>query len=89
VVTVWVPALLRPLCGGDSRLTVEGRTLREVLESLDRACPGFFDRVVEDSRLRPELAVAINGEAGSFPLHEPVPEGAEVSILPAIGGGVA
>jgi len=85
--TLVVPSLLRPLCGGAPRLEVEGATLGEVLRAADARCPGFFNRVVEDGRVRPELAVAIDGEAGSFALHEPLSPGAEVAIVPAIGGG--
>jgi molybdopterin converting factor small subunit len=85
--TAIIPALLRPLCAGVSQLEVQGATLGEVLRALDVRCPGFYDRVVEGGQLRPELAVAIDGEAGSFPLHEPLPAGAELTILPAISGG--
>ncbi len=85
--TVWVPSLLRPLCGGATTLQVEGHTLGEVLRAADARCPGFFERVVQDGTVRPELAVAINGQAENYPLHEPVGNSAEVAILPAIGGG--
>jgi molybdopterin converting factor small subunit len=84
---VWVPSLLRPLCGGAGRLEVDGATLRDVLRAVDERCPGFFDSVVENGRLRPEIAVAIDGEAGSFSLHEPLAPGAEISVLPAMAGG--
>jgi len=86
--TVWVPSLLRALCGGATSIQVEGVTLGEVLRAADLRCPGFFDRVVENGSVRPELAVAIDGQAENYPLHEPVRESAEVAILPAIGGGV-
>jgi molybdopterin converting factor small subunit len=85
--TLVVPSLLRPLCGGAGRLELNGSTLGDVLRAADARCPGFFWRVVEDGRVRPELAVAIDGEAGSFALHEPLPPGAEIAIVPAIGGG--
>lgn len=85
--TVWIPALLRPLCGGDAKLEVAASTLDELLRGLDAKCPGLYDRVVENGRLRPELAVAIDGEAESFPLWEKLKPNADVTILPAIGGG--
>ena len=87
--TAIIPALLRPLCAGAARLEVDGATLDAVLRALDARCPGFYDRVVEDRRLRPELMVAIDGEAGSFPLHEPLPPTSELAILPAISGGAS
>ncbi len=84
---VWVPSLLRPLCGGAARLEVDGATLGDLLRAVDEHCPGFLESVVESERLRPEIAVAINGEAGSFSLHEPLAPGVEISILPAMAGG--
>ena len=84
---VIVPALLRDLCGGAARLDVEGETLGGVFRALDLRCPGFYDRVVAGGAVRPELAIAINGEVLSLPLHEPIPPGAELAIVPAIGGG--
>ena len=79
--------MLRALCDGATRLEAPGATLEEVLRAADRRFPGFYDRVVEGGRVRPELAVAVDGEASGFSLHEPVTPGAEVAIIPAIGGG--
>ena len=87
MVTVIVPSLLRDLCGGTTHAEVEGATLGEVLRALDARCPGIHARLVDDGALRPELAVALNGEVASYALHEPIPEGAEITIVPAIGGG--
>jgi molybdopterin converting factor small subunit len=87
--TLVVPSLLRPLCGGAGRLELNGSTLGDVLRAADARCPGLFARVVEDGRVRHELAVAIDGEVGSYALHEPLAPGAEVAIVPAIGGGSA
>lgn len=84
---VVIPALLRDLCGGSPQLQVPAANLRELLHALDRRCPGFYARVVEDGHVRPELAIAIDGEAADYPLHEPLRPGADVTIVPAIGGG--
>lgn len=82
-----VPALLRPLCGGSDRLELAATTLEELLRAADERCPGLYQRVVVDGALRPELAVAIDGEMQSFALYEPLHPAADVSIVPAIGGG--
>ena len=42
---------------------------------------------MQDGRVRPGLALAINGEIATTGLMAKVAEGAEVQILPAIGGG--
>lgn len=85
--TVLVPTMLRSLCEGVARLDAPGGTLDEVLRTVDRRFPGFYARVVDGGTVRPELAVAVDGEASGFSLHEPVPPDAEVAIIPAISGG--
>ena len=84
---VVIPALLRDMCGGIAHLEVPGTTLAELFRELDMRCPGFEARVIENGRIRPELAIAIDGEMETYALHDPVPPGAEVAIIPAIGGG--
>ncbi|HET7738283.1 MAG TPA: MoaD/ThiS family protein [Tepidiformaceae bacterium] len=84
---VWIPSPLRPLCGGVNALEVPGTTLRDVLEALDQRCPGFMERVVDEGRVRPELAIAIDGEARTFALFQDLRPDADVTIIPAISGG--
>jgi hypothetical protein len=79
--------MFQPLCGGARSLQIEAATLRDLLRAIDLRCPGFYDRVVEDGRIRPELAIAIDGEAMTYPLHEPLGPATEVTIVPAISGG--
>lgn len=85
--TVILPALLRNLCGGAAKVEVEGKTLGEVLVAVDLRCPGLYARIVENGRVRPELAIAMDGEILSLALHAPIGTDAELTIVPAIGGG--
>jgi molybdopterin converting factor small subunit len=84
---VFIPSLMRNLTENLDRVTVDGATLRQVVENLDARYPGFKDVIVQDGRVRPGLALAINGEIATTGLMAKVAEGAEVQILPAIGGG--
>jgi molybdopterin converting factor small subunit len=84
---VIIPATLRSFCGGSSQLEVDGATIGEVLRALDARCPGFYGHVVEEGRLRPELAFALNGEVVPLALHDAVSPATEITIVPAIGGG--
>lgn len=86
-VRVFVPSLLRPLCGGAPTVDGPAGTLAALLRAIDDACPGFYARLVEDGRLRPDLALAVNGEIIQVGLHEVIQEGTEIAIVPAIGGG--
>jgi molybdopterin converting factor small subunit len=87
VITVVIPALLQPLCDGRRSTAVEASTLGEALRRLDELCPGIYDHLVEDGRVRPQLAIAVNGEVYQMPLHERLKPGTELTIVPAIGGG--
>jgi len=84
---VILPALFRDLCGGAAKLDVEGATLGEVLRAVDVRCPGIYGRVVENGRVRPELAIAMNGEILTLALHTPIGADSELTVVPAIGGG--
>ena len=84
---VWIPALLQGLSGGDRTATIPGATLREVIDNLDARYPGMKERLLDDGRLRPEIAAAIDGETEHWGLLEPVKESSEVHFIPAIGGG--
>ena len=85
--TVWIPSLLRGLCSDASTIEVPGRTVRQVIESLEARCPGIRERLIEDGELRPELAIAVDGETTQIGLLQPVGDQSEVHILPALGGG--
>lgn len=87
MVRVIIPATLRSFCGGSPQLEVDGANIGEVLRALDAECPGFYERVVEAGRLRPELAFALNGEVIPLALHDTVTPETEIAIVPALGGG--
>lgn len=87
MVVVIIPALMRPMFQGANRLEVEASTLDAALRALDARSPGFYDRLVEDGRVRPELAIAVNGEVYQMALHERLAPGTQLTIVPAIGGG--
>lgn len=85
--TVWIPSLLRDLCGGERVVEASGRTVREVIANLEARCPGMGERILREGELRPELAISVDGETTQIGLLQPVGERAEVHILPALGGG--
>jgi molybdopterin synthase sulfur carrier subunit len=89
-VTVRIPTQLRPLAGGNSEVATEGLTVAEVLEALEAAHPGFTDRLFDDTgRLRRFVNVFLAEEDIRFldGLDTTVPDGATLSIVPAVAGG--
>ena len=86
---VWIPSLMRALTGNREQVEVSGETLREVVENLEKEHPGIRDRVIEDDRIRPGLAVSINGEVTNEGLRARVAEDDEIHFVAAISGGSA
>lgn len=84
---VWIPALLRDLTGGQERVMVPGETVRQVIENLNGRFPGIRDRLVEGNRLRPGIAVVVDGELSREQLRRRLAETSEVHFVPAISGG--
>ena len=86
-----IPTPLRRLSGGAAELTVEGATIKAVLESLERDHPGFRERIYDDDgQIRRFVNIYVAGEDIRFLKGEetPVKDGDEVSIVPAVAGGV-
>ena len=84
--TVFIPAMLQGLTGGVTQLQVEGNTVRAILNLLEERFPGFKDRLLQDGDLRPDIAVAVDGEF-AVDLIERVHPDSEVHFVPPISGG--
>jgi len=74
LVTVFIPTMLQPITGGVKQFDCEATNLRQVIERLDQLFPGIKDKLVEDGRIKPNLAVAIDGEVARMGLLEKVGE---------------
>ena len=89
-VTVRVPTTLRTLTAGQSQVSLDGTTVRDVIGNLEAAHPGFSDRLLDDDgNLRRFVNVFVADDDIRFleGLDTPVPEGETVSIIPAVAGG--
>ncbi len=85
--TVWVPALMRDLTGGEARVEASGGTVREVIASLEARYPGFRARLCQGDDVRPHFAVIVDGQVSRLRMLEEVGEGGEIQFVPAIHGG--
>jgi molybdopterin synthase sulfur carrier subunit len=72
--------------GAERRVSVEGSTVGQVIEALDRRWPGVGDRLCDPG---PELRAFINVYVDGLPadLGTPTPAGCTIHILPAVAGG--
>jgi molybdopterin converting factor small subunit len=89
-VTVRLPGALRDATGGKTKIEATGRTLAAVFEDIESRHPGFKGRVLDDDgRLRTYVNVYIGEDDARSKggIDAPVPDGAEVMVIPAMAGG--
>ncbi len=90
VARVLIPTVLQTLTSGQTQVEVDGATVAEVLLALDRAYPGIAERLLDENRaLRRFVNIYVGEEDIRFHegLDTTVPEGTDVSIIPAVAGG--
>ena len=89
-VTVRIPTILRSYTGGSAEVSAEGATLADVIEDLEVKHPGLRARLLDDAgKLRRFVNVYVNDDDVRFSegLGTATPDGAGVSIIPAVAGG--
>jgi molybdopterin synthase sulfur carrier subunit len=89
-VSVRIPTILRTYTDGASEVTADGSTLAEVLDSLEASFPGIRGRILDDQgALRRFVNVYVGNDDVRFldSLGTSTPEGAQVSVIPAVAGG--
>ncbi len=85
---VWIPSLMRCLTAGQEQVQVPGQTIREVIENLEASFPGIKDRICDGDRIKPGLAVAIDGVVSTDGMRQKVRAVSEVHFVTAISGGL-
>ncbi len=88
--TVRIPTPLRRHTNGESEVTVDGATLRQVVDGLEAAHPGIGARLLDDDgNLRRFVNVFVRDEDVRFldGLDTELGDGDVVSIVPAVAGG--
>jgi molybdopterin converting factor small subunit len=72
--------------GAERRYEASGGTVIEVIDDMDRQVPGLRNRVLDAGpSIRTHINLFVNGERAA--LETPVPDGADVHVIPAVSGG--
>jgi molybdopterin converting factor small subunit len=89
MITVRIPTPLRTLTGGNEQVEVDGSTLREVIDTMEKRHPGIRDRLLDDQGVRRLVNIYVGDEDVRFldGLETKLAAGTEISIGPAIAGG--
>ena len=89
-VKVKIPTPLRKLTQNNAEVVAAGGTIRELVDDLEKQFPGFKERMCdENGDLRRFVNVYVGEEDIRFleGLDTKIPEGEQVSIIPAVAGG--
>ncbi len=89
-ITVRVPTPLRRITNGQGEVQVQASTIREAIERLEEAYPGFKERLIdEQGEVRRFVNLYLNDEDIRFlkGLDTELKDGDVLSIVPAIAGG--
>ena len=84
---VWIPSLLRELTNGQKSLSIEGDTVRQVIDNLESLYPGLKARLCDDDRLRPSISIVVDGHTSALKLRHRLKESSEVHFVISISGG--
>lgn len=90
VMTVLIPTPLRRYTNGQSRVSVSGDNVAEILEVLDAEFPGLGERLRDDGgQIRRFVNVFVNGKnvRDLNGLQSQLSPGDEIGIIPAMAGG--
>ncbi|PRQ03979.1 MoaD/ThiS family protein [Enhygromyxa salina] len=89
--TVRIPTPLRKYTEGKGEVTVSGANIRELLDNLEGSHAGIGERIRDDTgAVRRFVNIFVAGEDIRFQdgLDTPIADSDEVSIIPAIAGGL-
>ncbi len=90
-VHVRVPTPLRKFTNGADEVNAQGESVRALVEDLERKFPGIKERICDETgKIRRFVNVYVNGDDIRFlqNLETSLKEGDNISIVPAIAGGM-
>jgi molybdopterin converting factor small subunit len=79
--------MMRDLTRGQDRVHAPGGTVAEVLDALEKAYPGFKDRLLVQGQLAPGIMATVDGKRALRGLQQQVTEESAVRFLPTMAGG--
>ena len=87
---VKIPTPLRKFTNNESEITVEGSTVKELIENLEKSYPGIKKRLCDESGgIRKFINIYVGEDDIRFLKKEEteLKKDSEVNIVPAIAGG--
>ncbi|AZV93010.1 molybdopterin synthase sulfur carrier subunit [Bordetella sp. J329] len=88
-ISVSIPTLLRNLTNGEKKVSAQGSSVAEVIESLESQFPGIKAKLMHGNLIHRFVNIYVNEDDVRFAdgLGTPVNAGDSLTILPAVAGG--
>ena len=91
-IKVRIPTPLRKLTNGESEVEANGADISELIDDLEKSYPGIKGKLCEENgNVRKFLNIYLNDDDIRFmdSLATEVRDGDNISLIPAIAGGIA
>lgn len=85
--TVRIPKPMQIYTNDRDVVQVGGKNMRKLINELEKNYPGMKAALVEGEKLKPGIAIVLDGKISRLGLHQPLSEENEVVFIPAISGG--
>ena len=85
--TVRIPQPMRIYTQDMEVVQAGGKNVRKLINELEKSYPGMKDALVEGDKLRPGVAIVLDGKISQLGLLQPLSEENEIVFIPAISGG--
>ncbi|MFH1788320.1 MAG: MoaD/ThiS family protein [Candidatus Altiarchaeota archaeon] len=84
-----IPTPLQKYTGNQSEITVDGSTISEIIDNIEKNHNGIKEKLLRDGAMNKFINVYVDGEDIRFKegLATSVGDESEISIIPAISGG--
>ena len=87
MIKVWIPAPMQVYSDGQISVETSGANVGQLILSLEKTCPGMKKALMDEDVLKPDVAVAIDGQIAQLGLLQSLEDAKEVTFIPAISGG--
>lgn len=84
---VRIPPPIQAFTGNREVVHGSGANVRALIDDLEKTYPGLRGALVIEGRLRPGIAVLLDGHISPLGLLQPLSEDDELVLIPALSGG--
>ena len=84
---VRIPLPMQSYTGGKETVEIDGQNIRQLIDHLDTEYPGIKSALMDEDKLKPDVAVVVDGQVAQLGLLQSLQPQNEILFIPAISGG--